>query len=367
MDYYQSRWLARISSEEIGPTTIRPPTDWPTTNKNMALRKRKRVTEEEIQQMLLKGDEFMGAEHQEALRRSLTYELEAIGGQMKDDLGRAVASTDEMPVVRVSDEYNSLLVYNKLYGQTADFPVKNTQQREELPMVSAFQPRLHKERLANDWYSFQDLYGGVIDCGPESDEMDAEHQFAMRPAYVCSLTRQIIETAGGEWGWRSLMYINKGPDDPFPTGVVALEAWLFKLKKTIETTKKGNVRERVEGVDEDDLDEIARRITGIYRRIERVVAVRAAGQSDGLDVGASTDFCDPRPEPPLTDEQQRRADAQLLSTEQVAAYIESDSADFPPLQTSGGVTPKQFSDTIEETGQWPPLKVDSAYAHDEMD
>jgi len=113
---------------------------------------------------------------------------------------------------------------------------------------------------------------------------------------MCKLTQDLMHTAGSDFGWRALIYLNKGADDPWPTGIVALEAWLFKLVNREYTNAKGERKTTKDGVDEDDVDEVARRVAGILARTEEVVRRRAADESDGEDVPPSHTFCAARPD-----------------------------------------------------------------------
>jgi len=263
----------------------------------MALRKRRRVSNDDVERMLLlRGDDFLGEEHKTNASRSATYELESIGGSFERYIAAAVASRDEQPVFGVCDELQSFLVFNKLYGQSVSIPVRNSPMREECQLISAYHSRQHARRLAADKFLYEPLYGGVTDCGVAPGQpADGEHAFAPRPAVMCKLTQDLMHTAGSDFGWRALMYLNKGADDPWPTGIVALEAWLFKLVDRQYTNAKGERKTTKDGVDEDDVDEVARRIAGVLARTEEVVRRRAAKESDGEDVPSSFEYCAARP------------------------------------------------------------------------
>jgi len=255
------------------------------------LRKRKRIVKEDAKRMLaLQAESFLGPGDADPLSRSSTYEIESIGGRMRDYISAAKASNDERPVFGVCDELNSFLIFNKLYRQEITIPVKKTKKREQIYLISAFFPDQRRERFQSDKFQYEPMYGGVTDCGPRPGGTDdSDRLFAPRPAAMCKLTHDLMFTAGSDFGWRALLYRNKGPDDPFPTGIVALEGWLFKLVDVERPDPKGKMRVVKESVDQDDLHEYARRIQGIINRANAVVEARMAGDS-GEDLGKSTLF-----------------------------------------------------------------------------
>ena len=102
------------------------------------LRKRKRIVKEDAKRMLaLQAESFLAPGDTDPLARSATYELETIGGDMRNYIAAAKVSNDERPVFGVCDELNSFLIFNKLYRQETTIPVKKTKQRESVYLISA--------------------------------------------------------------------------------------------------------------------------------------------------------------------------------------------------------------------------------------
>jgi len=240
----------------------------------MLTKKRKRVQAQDAQHMLgLDADHLIGTD--KSLERSATYEIETIGGNMRAYIGAAMVSETEMPVIGCCDEYNSILIMNKLYGQQTIIPVRNRPDApESIHLFSAFHPRVHRTRLDGHNFIYEPLYGGVTDCGPDPTDAN-ERVYAPRPAAMCRLTQDLQFFGGRDFGWRALMYVNKGADDPYPTGIVALEGWLFTIVDAeVIDESTGKLVHTKDAVDIIDMDEYVRRIQIILDRSADIVRSR---------------------------------------------------------------------------------------------
>ena len=209
---------------------------------------------------------------QEQLHKTNTYILEEIGGRLGQRVREARASRTEDPIFDVCDERRSILIYNKLYGVEIDVPVKKSRERENMHLFSTFQPHLFTRRLDPTQYVYEWTYGGLKDCGPDPRD-SSKRAYALRPLVIDKRTQDVYGKAGSDFGWLSLLYENKNdtgewnPEervDPYPTGIVALEGWLFKMKERTFTSKSGRKTYTIkEAVDHDNLDVIAARMTAM--------------------------------------------------------------------------------------------------------
>ena len=253
-----------------------------------SLRKRKRGADPAEARTMLGLDADVLAGTDKMANRTATYELETLvpGTSMYAYMAHAVSATrTHAATVGVCDEYNSVLIMNKLYGQNIDVPILENRSRqsrrrrlalkaavdsgriEQMHLFSAFYSREHLHHLDPTKWIYEPQYGGVTDCGlPDGcSDLDAEHVYAPRPAIMCKKTQDLMYDAGRDFGWRSLLYINKGDGDPLPTGIVALEGWLFQIvEKTIIDENTGEAVASLDATDVEDIEETARRIALIH-------------------------------------------------------------------------------------------------------
>jgi hypothetical protein len=210
----------------------------------------------------LDGDAMAGlSDH---MKETDTYLLESIGGDMARYVRHAVAATTEQPCFGVNDAYGSFLIFNKLYGQSVVVPVRSsaTGETESFHLFSTFHTSKHVGLLDPVNFIYEPTYGGLTDMGVDPKRAP-EHLFMPRPLLMCRRTQDVIAHAGSDFGWRSLLYENKGEDDPYPTGIVALEGWLFELAETEVMGPSGKAHSMKVGVDCTDLDEYKRRLDAI--------------------------------------------------------------------------------------------------------
>jgi len=214
-----------------------------------------------------------------SMSKSNTYIIEAIGGRILQYMSAAVASRDDRPVFGVCDELNSFLVFNKLYGQEIvwrDAGAGADDAPKSLPLFSTFHSRQHRTRLERDDFIYRPTFGGYAEDAV--DPLDASKRVPqLRPLLMCRRTCDVLAHAGSDFGWRSLLYVNKGDGDPYPTGVVAMEAWLFTMvEREVTSPTTGKTHVLKDGVDTDDLDEYSRRITAIVNYAMARVSVQVA-------------------------------------------------------------------------------------------
>jgi len=228
------------------------------------------------------------ADEMNHLHTSSTYVLESMGGSLAAWAAQAAAN-DDMTVIFGTWHYpgdadaaeeddrdagNSVLVFNKLYGVSVDVPVRKSDVREQMHMFSAFFPRLRRERLdAREWLH-EPLYGGVTDRGENQ-----EPRYVPRPAIMDRLTQNLMYEASSDFGWRALMYESRGDADPYPTGIVALEGFLFKRVAHRYTTASGKQIDSFRAADEDNLETYAERVRQIVEHSKSLVAERREASS----------------------------------------------------------------------------------------
>lgn len=170
------------------------------------------------------GDAIAGIK-QETNEKTTTYELETLDGLLAILLHKAV--TGDTAVLYACDENTSLLIMNKCYGMKLDIPVKsNPGKTETLHVFSAILQKPKSRRQLKHSFHAKELvylptFGGIVTTADG---------IVPKPCITDIFTRNIISDA--DLGWRSLLYTNKGPDDPFPTGIVAFEGWKFVIQKT---------------------------------------------------------------------------------------------------------------------------------------
>lgn len=137
----------------------------------------------------------------------------------------ALASEDATPIVGYDPTLKTFALYNKHYGAAVSMRVKATTDAEFMFRFSAFYP---STRTANfsvaEWWA-EPSYGGLRFCG--TADVGDEKLYVARPLLMCTRSR-LVRMADRGFGWRSLLYENKGADDPFPTGIVALEAFVYR-------------------------------------------------------------------------------------------------------------------------------------------
>lgn len=187
-------------------------------------------------------------------RKTNTYLIDSIGGHLEHRVRQARASTDYTAVFSVCDERQSVLVYNKLYGMSITVPVKDSVEREEMHLFSAFHPHRIRKRFDPATFVYAVPFGGLKDCGPVNSEEPTQRLGALLPLVACSATMDLIYGAKSDFGWITLMYENKGPDDPNPTGIVAFEGWLFKMvEERVRDNRTNKWYTLKKAVDHDDL------------------------------------------------------------------------------------------------------------------
>ena len=211
-------------------------------------------SEDKKQLLALDGDEEAGYSP-EIMAKTVTYELETLGGRMLQ-LCRA-ATQHKDPVAEVCDATESLLVFNKCYGHALDIPVRNGAGVETLHLFSAVLPPPASaddlcKRFPADWLVYMPTYGGTT--------VSNDGTPIPKPCIMDPTTRDIMMGSGG-MGWRTLLYQNQGPDDPLPTGIVAAEGWHFC------TPEKGTKNEPVADSTYERAEESARAFYAIMRAL----------------------------------------------------------------------------------------------------
>lgn len=172
--------------------------------------------------LVANGDAIAGIS---AAGKTTTYELEKLGGTMLDLLKMAV--NGNLPILCDSEPTESLLIMNKCYGTDLVIPVKDQPNvTETLHVFSMFLQKPKSRRQLKRKFHAKSMvylpsYGGIIET-PDG--------IALKPCIVDIDTREIM--CKSDMGWRSLLYVNQGPDDPFPTGIVAIEGWKFVIHGT---------------------------------------------------------------------------------------------------------------------------------------
>jgi len=226
------------------------------------------------------------------LQTSATYFLEKMGGHLSAWSAQAAMSST-MSVVFGSWHYpgqedageeddrtagNSVMIFNKLYGVTVDVPVRKSDVREQMHIFSAFFPRLRRERLdAREWLH-EPLYGGLTDRGENE-----EPRYVPRPAVMDRMTQNLMFEGSSDFGWRALFYENQGHGDPYPTGIVALEGFLFKRVPHTYTSDKGKQIDGFRPVDETDLVAYAERVERMISESNRLVEQREHTMASPID------------------------------------------------------------------------------------
>lgn len=217
---------------------------------------------------------------EDAQNTTNAYVLESIGGQMLEYIKGAAASSTEEPVIGVCDALNTVLIYNKLYGQEIIWQDEQ-QQQQTLPLFSTFFTRLRRQRFSVDDFVYKPTFGGYSEKTMPHPKDASKQLSQLRPLLVCQRTANVLQNAGSDFGWRSLLYINQGDDDPYPTGIVALEAWLFDMNESdFISEKTGKTYKKREGVDCADLDKYAVRIQAIVDYARTLVGTRVQDVSD---------------------------------------------------------------------------------------
>ena len=233
-------------------------------------RKRGRATREQVKRLFaLAADEFTGqGDH---LNHSATYYVDHMGGALSAGAVRAHDSADRKPVfgswhypgdanaVNVDDRRagNSVFVFNKLYGLTLDMTDRQSNEPVRLHAFSAFYPRSDRDHLTTDDWIFEPMYGGEFDRG----ESSPPPRFTPRPAVFDWASQTLMFKASSDFGWRALFYENSGrDDDKYPTGIVALEGFLFKAIEYMHTSKTGKQLRAERAEDEDDVHKYAARV-----------------------------------------------------------------------------------------------------------
>jgi len=221
-----------------------------------------------------------------SMTKTNAYLLESIGGRNRQYMSAAVASEDERPVFGVCDELQTFMMFNKLYGQEIVWRGDDGAEKS-LPLFSAFHPRQHRVRLRQEDFIYQPTFGG-------------KRVAQLRPLLMCRRTVDVLAHAGSDFGWRSLLYVNKGDDDSYPSGIVAMEGWLFeRVEREVKSPTTGKTYVMEDGVDMDDLDEYARRITAVTQyAATRVSEAEPAAAAATVTAAAVTDgafVAPPRP------------------------------------------------------------------------
>ena len=94
----------------------------------------------------------------------------------------------------------------------------------------------------------------------------------MQPVFDAA-TRRFMDEASSDFGWRALYYENSGDaQDPYPTGLVAIEAFLFKRVPYTHTSKAGRRVKAFRAEDEDDIEAYAARVRTLLERAPTLVA-----------------------------------------------------------------------------------------------
>jgi len=213
-------------------------------------------------------------------RKTLTYLIESIGGHLEQRVREAYNATGYDAVFAVCDERQSVLVYNKLYGKTISVPIQNSVEREELHLFSAFHPRHIRKRFDPTAFIYAVPYGGLKDCGPVSAAEPTKRIGVVRPLVACRASMDVIYGAKSDFGWISLMYENKGPDDPYPTGIVAFEGWLFKMtEERVRDNRTGKWYNHKTAVDHDDLAYYGTRIQAMVDHAASLAPTIAAAMA----------------------------------------------------------------------------------------
>jgi hypothetical protein len=107
------------------------------------------------------------------------------------------------------------------------------------------------------------LYGGLTDLGIDAKPL----RFIPRPALFDTTTQTLMSEASSDFGWRALLYENTNPEtDPYPTGIVALEGFLFKRVAYKHQSKTGRIVDAIRAEDEDDLQKYAARVRQLMNR-----------------------------------------------------------------------------------------------------
>lgn len=203
------------------------------------------------------GDALIGTDKQ--FGTSNTQILDVLGGQMLV-WSRQATNTEAAPVFGACDTTKSILLFNKLYGQSITVPVKQGKEGETewFHLFSAFYSRVRRERLDPTKFVYSPPYGGLKEV-PDPQKQGST-TLVPRPLVMCSNTLDVMVFASSDWGWRALLYENKGSDDPNPTGIVALEAWLFRLEDhEVQSQRTGKKHIVKQAVDMDDMEEYGRR------------------------------------------------------------------------------------------------------------
>jgi len=225
------------------------------------LAKRKRPSRDDVEprrSLALDGDVAIGTEH--LMHKTCTYALDALGGALERYVVAATRSTSDEPAIGVCDEWSTVLLINKMYGESVLVPVKNSTVVEPLHLFSMFECRQRTKLLDPEQFVYQPQYGGLTDVGAEP--LDASKRvYEPRPLAMCRRTADVMARAGSEWGWRALLYESSGPDDRFPTGIVAIEGFLFELVDAQHSNARtGKTYQVKDARDVDDVDVVAQRV-----------------------------------------------------------------------------------------------------------
>ncbi len=221
-------------------------------------------------------DEFVRRDdNEDGEKHTLTCELTPLDGSMLQLLKEAVASTTSV-VARVCERTKSLLIFNKMAGQSVTLRGLHGNGARELLLFSAFERHDTMTAYSPTNFVLAEAYGGTVRRCDQNEEERSVYE--IRPAVMDCASNNLLSVAS-DIGWRMIMHTSTGDDDPAPTCLVALQGFVATAERDTTTTTN-----RLMMVDEKNDAAIAARFSKVLAACKATSDSREEATTTAMEV-----------------------------------------------------------------------------------